>query len=110
MPPRYIPAALTTHQLVMNCVDFQDRINTLNAMWDESFDAWTGAIQRNEPQHLIDAHQRLCKSMKRRLTLVTNRLYATKKERLIRDLNSLRELEQNAQKLRATQGENAGGP
>lgn len=79
-------------------------------MWDESFAAWTGAIQHNEPQHVIDAHQRLCKSMKRRLSLVVNRLYATRKERLIRDLNSLKELEQNAAKLRATQGENAGGP
>lgn len=82
----------------------------MNDMWDESFAAWTGAIQHNEPQHVIDAHQRLCKSMKRRLSLVVNRLYATRKERLIRDLNSLKELEQNAAKLRATQGENAGGP
>jgi hypothetical protein len=41
---------------------------------------------------------------------VTNRLHETRKERMNRDLNSLRELVQDAAQLRATQGENAGGP
>jgi hypothetical protein len=106
-PPRYIPAALTYHQLVMNSVDFQDRLDTLYAMWSDAFNAWRNSIQRNEAQ---EAHEKVYKSIKRRITLVTNRLHETRKEKMNRDLNSLRELVQNAQKLRATQGENAGGP
>ena len=94
----------------MNCIDFQDRINTLNAMWDEEFAEWTKIIERHEPQRVIDRHQRLCRSIKRTLTSVVNRLYATKKERMIRDINAMKELVQDAAQLRATQGENAGGP
>ena len=110
MPPRYIPAALTYHQLVVNSVDFKDQLDTLYAMWSDAFNAWRNSIQRHDAQEVQDAHGKVYKSIKRRITLVTNRLHETRKEKMNRDLNSLRELVQNAAQLRATQGENAGGP
>ena len=117
MPPPYIPEALTYHQLVVNSVDFQDSLDTLNTMWSDAFNAWRNSIQRHDAQEVQDAYGKVYKSIKRRITLVTNRLHETRKERMNRDwdamiqhLNSLRELVQDAQELRTTQGENAGGP
>ena len=110
MPSTYNPALLSHHQLVMDCVDFKDQLDVLNARWSEAFEAWRNSIRRADPQEVLDAHENAYKSIKRRTSWINNKLFKARKERINRDLNSLRELVQDAQKLRATQGENAGGP
>jgi len=75
-----------------------------------AFNAWRHSINDNEPQHVIEAHQRNYRRLYRRLNTVNNKLFETKKERMIRDINQQKLLEQNAAHLRATQGENAAGP
>ncbi len=110
MPPRYTPEALTYHQLVIDCVDFHDRLVVLYAMQSDTWRAWRRTVERADPQEVIDAHERTYISTKRRTTWINNKLWKARKERMTRDLNSMKELVEDAQKLRATQGENGTGP
>jgi hypothetical protein len=110
MPPSYNPALLSNHQLAMDCVDLKDRLDILYAMWSDTFRAWRDSIQRTDTQEVIDAYEKAHKSIRRRTTWINNKLFKARKERITRDLNSMRELVEDAQKLRATQGENAAGP
>jgi len=110
MPPRYTPETLTYHQLVMDCVDLKDRLDILYAMQSDTFRAWGDSIQRNDTQDMIDAYEKVYKTIRRRTTWIFNKLWKAREERNRRDINQQKLLEQDAQKLRTTQGENAAGP
>ena len=120
MPPSYNPALLSNHQLTMDCVDFHDRLVALYPMISDTFAAWRRTIERDEPQEVIDAHEKVYISTRRRATWINNKLWKARNEKRNRDLNSLRDLVQDlntvkeelqdAQKLRTTQGKNAAGP
>jgi len=110
MPPRYNPALLTYHQLVMDCVDLKDQFDVLIAMHSDTYRAWRDSIQRNDTQDMIDAYEKVHKTIRRRATWISNKLYKAREERNTRDLNSMRELVEDAQKLRTTQGENGARP
>ena len=94
----------------MDCVDLKDRLDILYAMQSDTFRAWGDSIQRNDTQDIIDAYEKVNKTIRRRTTWIFNKLYKAREERIIRDLNSMRELEQDAAHLRTTQGKNAAGP
>jgi len=110
MPPRYPPALLSNHQLAMDCVDFKDRLDILYAMQSDTFRAWGDSIERNDTQDMIDAYEKVYKTIRRRTTWIFNKLWKAREERNRRDLNQQKLLEQDAAHLRATQGENAAGP
>jgi hypothetical protein len=110
MPPRYIPALLSYHQLVIDCVDFNDQLRVLYAMQSDTWRAWRRTIERADPQETIDAYEKAHKSIRRRTTWIYGKLHKAKMERMARDLNQQKLLEQNAAHLRATQGENGARP
>jgi len=110
MPPRYTPETLTYHQLVMDCVDLKDRLDILYAMQSDTFRAWGDSIQRNDPQDMIDAYEKVNKTIRRRTTWIFNKLWKAREERNRRDINQQKLLEQNAAQLFPTQGENGARP
>ncbi len=94
----------------MDCVDLKDQFDVLIAMHSDTYRAWRDSIQRNDTQDMIDAYEKVYNSIKRRTTWIANKWCKAREERNTRDLNQQKLLEQDAQKLRATQGENAAGP
>jgi hypothetical protein len=110
MPPRYIPALLSYHQLVTDCADFRDQLRVLYVKQSVTWREWRRTIERADPQETIDAYEKAHISAKRRATWIYGKLHKAKMERMARDLNQQKLLEQNAAHLRATQGENGTGP
>jgi hypothetical protein len=59
---------------------------------------------------MIDAYEKVNKTIRRRTTWIFNKLWKAREERNRRDINQQKLLEQNAAQLFPTQGENGARP
>tara|TARA_R110000868_G_scaffold101782_1_gene280341 strand:- start:38 stop:337 length:300 start_codon:yes stop_codon:yes gene_type:complete len=99
MPPRrFNPEVMTYTEIYDFIINITIRLKNLDEMRNHAWDQWTLAIRRNEPQHVIDAHQRNHSNVNRIIRRETNKLYKAKDEK-IRRLNNEPTIRLNAQNL-----------
>lgn len=97
MPPRrYDPSVMTYTEIHNDIIDITNYMdNTLSDKRADAWTLWTRAIGRNEQQDVIDAYERKYKSLNREMSMMRNRLFKAKDEK-IRRLNHEPTLRQNA--------------
>lgn len=80
---------MTNPEMDDTITEINAKLDHLENMRSNAWNQWGESIRRDDPQEVIDAHEKNSKYFKRRISLYRNRLYAIKEEQKIRRMSEL---------------------
>ena len=85
MPPRrFTPSIMTNSEIDDNILDINRKLDQIENMRSKSWDQWGESIRHDDPQEVIDRHEKNAKYFKRRISMYRNRLQAIRDEQTMR--------------------------